>query len=447
MTAMTIDEDKGKRWSIIAIVRKRKFFCCSVTDSVDLFLSRVERMLTQFSFGSLIEPLEEWYGYSERVISLAFLFFVAGSITSSYLSSICIQKIGVQYFIMSMTVLYCTGALIDAFRPPVFPAYVFGVYLLGVGTGSMQTSATVVLSHFEDGPLMSLIYANMALGSVLSPFVIGAFLQHDIDWRHNFWIIVGFSVLLIFFSWFVFRDFETHDTSKDDYTFREKLAVLLPSGKLWSGLLAETGLLVCMDSTTQWLAPYLNAHKGLSNGLPQYVLTSLWGGILLGRLSLAHVSAKIGKRRSSFGMYIIICALMAGLWKVEGIAGIVVLTLLIGFFFGPLMPNTLSSATECWPRELRNAATSIVMATSLFGSLLGPFCLSQAADATTLAIYPPVIIVECFITAIIVSFTYITKPKKTLEKGDLEESPRSLTSTEIGTEFNPSPKLKTSAAI
>lgn len=198
-----------------------------------------------------------------------------------------------------------------------------------------------------------------------------------------------------------------------------------------------------MDSTTQWLAPYLKRHKGLSNGIPQYILTSLWGGILLGRLSLAHLSAKIGKRRSSVAMYVVLCALMAGLWKVEGIAGIVVLTLFIGFFLGPLMPNTLSVAVECWPRELKNAATSIVMATSLFGSLLGPFCLSQAADATSLKIFPPVIIVECFITALIVSFTFITRPKeKSLEEDVLKCPPRSLTSTEIGSEANSSPTIK-----
>lgn len=81
-----------------------------------------------------------------------------------------------------MTTLYCAGALIDAFKP-IFPAYVFGVYLMGVGTGSMQTSATAVLSHFEDGPLMTLVYSNMALGSVISPFIIGAFLQYDIGWH------------------------------------------------------------------------------------------------------------------------------------------------------------------------------------------------------------------------------------------------------------------------
>ena len=261
--------------------------------------------------------------------------------------------------------------------------------------------------------------------------------------QHNFWIIIGFSAILIVLSWFVFRNYQTHDTSADDQTFREKLKILMPSAKLWVGLLAETGLLVCMDSTTQWLAPYLSAHKGLKDGIPQYVLTSLWGGILLGRLSLAHVSAKIGKRRSSVATYIILCALMAGLWQVQAIAGIVVLTLLIGFFFGPLMPNTLSVAVECWPRELKNAATSIVMATSLFGSLLGPFCLSQAADATSLKIFPPVIIVECFITAIIVSFTFITRPKVSVFQGDDVKSPtRSLTSTEIGSDTNSSLTLK-----
>ncbi|TIB72758.1 glycoside hydrolase family 16 protein [Wallemia mellicola] len=343
MKNTTIENDKGKRYAVIAIT-SYLLLIVGWTDAI---------------FGSLIEPLEEWYD-----------------------------------LVGSMTTLYCAGALIDAFKP-IFPAYVFGVYLMGVGTGSMQTSATAVLSHFEDGPLMTLVYSNMALGSVISPFIIGAFLQYDIGWHHNFWILVGFAAILIISSWFIFKNFDTHDTEKDDYTLREKLRIILPSKKLWIGLLAEAGLLTTQDSFSQWIAPYVKDLKGLSNGQPQYAVAGFWGGLMVGRLLLAHGSAKI-----------------AGLWKVNSLGGTVTLVILIGFFFGPLMPNTLSIGVECWSRELKNAATSIIMATSLFGSLLAPFALSQAADEFSLKIFPPVLIVECFITAIIVSFTFVTRPIK-----------------------------------
>lgn len=198
-----------------------------------------------------------------------------------------------------------------------------------------------------------------------------------------------------------------------------------------------------LGSFSQWIAPYVKDLKGLSNGQPQYAVAGFWGGLMIGRLLLAHGSAKIGKRRSSVTMYIILCALIAGLWKVKSLGGTVALVILIGFFFGPLMPNTLSIGVECWSRELKNVATSIIMATSLFGSLLAPFALSQAADEFSLKIFPPVLIVECFITAIIVMFTFVTRPIK--EEDDIinykANKPASITTS---TDFvsDTSPKLK-----
>ena len=138
-------------------------------------------------------------------------------------------------------------------------------------------------------------------------------------------------------------------------------------------------------------------------------------GLTIGRIALAHVSDKLGKRKSSIALYSMNCAFLAGLWKVEGLAGVTVLCTLIGFVLGPLMPNTLSIAVDYWPRELKDTSTSVIMATSLFGSLLGPHLLSQAADQYSLKIVPPVLIVECFITAIIVGLTFVTIPRNNEE--------------------------------
>lgn len=143
----------------------------------------------------------------------------------------------------------------------------------------MQTSATAVLSHFENGPLMTLVYCNMGLGSLISPFIIGAFIEKDIDFKHNFWIIVGFGAILIVASWFVFDNFDTHQVdNKTQMTIREKLRIIIPTKQLWIGLLAETGLLVCQDSFSQWVAPYIKEVKNLQNGKAQYMTAGFWGG-------------------------------------------------------------------------------------------------------------------------------------------------------------------------
>lgn len=46
-----------------------------------------------------------------------------------------------------------------------------------------DASLTTVMSHEEDGVGMALLYAMFGLGAMVSPIVIGSFVDNDIPWN------------------------------------------------------------------------------------------------------------------------------------------------------------------------------------------------------------------------------------------------------------------------
>lgn len=73
------------------------------------------------------------------------------------------------------------GCLILAFAPP-FGVFVFSLAFLGFGSGLYDTCLTTVVSHQEDGVMMSWLYACFGVGATFSPLVIGSFVDAGLLW-------------------------------------------------------------------------------------------------------------------------------------------------------------------------------------------------------------------------------------------------------------------------
>lgn len=117
----------------------------------------------------------------------------------------------------------------------------------------------------------------MSLGSLVSPFVLGSMIELNVDFKHIFWTIIGFNVILIICSWFILGDFQTHDSKENKLSVFEKLKIIMSDYKVWIGLIAQTGIQVCQDSLSEWLAPYFNDVKNLNKKGP-YLSAGFWGG-------------------------------------------------------------------------------------------------------------------------------------------------------------------------
>lgn len=102
--------------------------------------------------------MQQTYNVSYDKISLVFLANVAGYFMSCISSSFIQHHYGLQASLVLAAANLAGGCLALSFAPP-FPVFILALVLLGFGCGQYDASLTTVISHEEDGVLMSVMYA------------------------------------------------------------------------------------------------------------------------------------------------------------------------------------------------------------------------------------------------------------------------------------------------
>ena len=118
-----------------------------------------------------------------------------------------IHHLPLYIVMMISSFVYAAGSLIGTFKPP-FAVLMISLITTGFGAGLLETAATIVLVHFEDGPLISLAYSFFSIGSMSSPFLVGGLRENDHPWERYFWLPVAMAGLLFILQWFVYRSYK-----------------------------------------------------------------------------------------------------------------------------------------------------------------------------------------------------------------------------------------------
>lgn len=128
-------------------------------------------------------------------MSLSFLANSGGYCIATVASSYMIHHMPLYIVLMISTFIYAAGSLIGTFKPP-FAALMVSLVMTGVGGGLLDTAATSVLVHFENGPLLSLAFSFFAIGSMSSPFLVGGLRESERPWELYFWFPFALTCFL-----------------------------------------------------------------------------------------------------------------------------------------------------------------------------------------------------------------------------------------------------------
>jgi len=129
-------------------------------------------------------------------------------ISASFLS----HHLGLRWSLVVAAVNMGTGCLILSRAPP-YGLFIFCLALLGFGGGIYDACLTTVVSHEEDGVLMSFMYAAFGVrstasihvgranlddacqqvGAMISPLLIGGLIDRGVSWN----VCTSFRVVFI----------------------------------------------------------------------------------------------------------------------------------------------------------------------------------------------------------------------------------------------------------
>ncbi|MDY0289439.1 MAG: MFS transporter [Sphaerochaeta sp.] len=173
---------------------------------------------------------------------------------------------------------------------PLFLLFAF--LLTGVGRGTMSNITNVVMSDISENKTASLnlLHASFAVGAFLAPFLaILTTSVFGVHWRISLWTVVVLEILVMIFFGRSTLSGKSIEKQKDVATgFYKDKTYWLNTAILFFYLCNEASIM-------GWLVTYFTDSGILSPSLAQTTSSALWVFILIGRLSCAYLSTKLGK--------------------------------------------------------------------------------------------------------------------------------------------------------
>ncbi|KAI5477518.1 hypothetical protein MNV49_006305 [Pseudohyphozyma bogoriensis] len=380
------------------------------------------------ALGGNLSAMQSYYNVTSGQISIVFLSNTAGYFVSCVSSSFLTHHLGLQWSLMVAGAFMAAGNLTLSFAPP-YVAFILSLAMLGFGsgceTGLYDSCLTTVISHEEDGVLMSCMYACFGLGAMLSPLIIGAFIDRNFLWSRYYLLPLALTFLISAIAFPVFSTYKApadephhalpgpadiqlaspgagavegtvegeivHARATMSATTRMKRALGIRA--VWAGFVLIVLAFGTTDTLSGWVVSYMVEEKNSPEAVSRYQLSGLWGGIALGRVILALLLGKrLGEKSFSILMLALASACLGAMWAVRNVAIDAVALVLVGFFIGPVTPKVLSTVGARVPPSLKSSVMSLTIGLGLIGSSVGPLLFGVVAGKGGLGSLPAVLI-------------------------------------------------------
>ncbi|KAL5634478.1 hypothetical protein ACGC1H_002512 [Rhizoctonia solani] len=323
--------------------------------------------------GANLPSFQAHYHLSYETVSLVFLTGFGGYLVSCVLNSVLQSVIGTSNVLLMAAILNGGGALLISFAPP-FPLVVVGLCLMGFGAGFYEACLTSVISHFEDGRLMNIIYAFAGLSQLVSPFVIGALTKANASWKLYYWFPLSLTVLFAICHFMLFKNYvipADHEEAPENKSVRARFKLVMRMPMTWLGMILMVLSYAIVDVLSNWLTSYLIDVKGTAPDISRYQLAMFWAGLTAGRIFFSLPLIHLRERMGNALLLVSMCGAIGLLWAVRSTASDWIAVAVAGFFLGPNTPGILSIISTRVPPSLKGIVVSITIGSALVGGTLG----------------------------------------------------------------------------
>lgn len=324
------------------------------------------------AFGVLIPSIRVFYHVDVATFSWIFLMSVLGYLTSSFNNGPLIAKLGQRRSLLLSIVFYMLGVGLISLGLP-FILYLAVSLLLGFGVGMLDAGLnTYIASLPKNATLLNYLHAFYGIGALLGPLVASTLLAGQLGWQATYITWLGIALILLIGILLVFRP--RTQVSKEE-TVEKSTHILRQTFRLrgvWLGaffLLFYVGTEVSLGS---WGYSFLTIARLGPALFSAWVISGYWGGLTLGRLTLANLAERLGMNR-----LITLCLSGVGVglllaWFLPGIWGAAIGLCLTGFSLGPLFPTTIALMPRIVPTRLVASAIGFLASLGSAGAAFFP---------------------------------------------------------------------------
>lgn len=257
---------------------------------------------------------------------------------------------------------------------PHVPIVILAAGLLsvtGLASGSLAVAATVVVSDLRPGrriEALNFLYISYAIGALLAPIALVQSFRSLGRIHYSFW---GIGVILAIATALLFRR-PVPKVNRDEAAENTSLATLLRAPSTW---LLSLYVFVYLGSATAfsgWIFTYVRQGLDASDFWATAAASAFWLTLALGRLAgswlLRRMTAQTLLLVAAVGCVVAAVFLLV----VQSAALIVVWTLVIGLFYGPMLPTSVGLGQSLHPKA-SGATAGLIMGAGSIGTMIIPW--------------------------------------------------------------------------
>jgi fucose permease len=327
------------------------------------------------AIGVLLPEIRIFYHIDDATLAWIFLASTLGYLSATLNNGLLTTRLGLRRFLLLAMLLVAVGAGLISGRLP-FVLYLGSVYMLGFGVGMLDAGLNAFIASLPGNvTLLNYLHAFYGVGALLGPLVASTLLAWQLGWQTIYLVWLGVAFLILAGFWLAFRVVARADQEpkkgEDASAGRNNLLHIMRLRIVWlaaSFLFIYVGVEISMSS---WGYSYLLTARQGPALFSAWIISGYWCGLTLGRLTLAHLSKRLGARHLiTLCLCGIGCSLALG-WFLPGIVGAAIGFCLTGFFLGPLFPTVIALMPQLVaPRLLAGAIGFLASLASVGGALL-----------------------------------------------------------------------------
>jgi fucose permease len=333
------------------------------------------------------------FGVPTAAVGFVLAVGTAGYLTSSVAAGFTIARLGVGWLLTVSTVT-ASAALTGYALSPVFAVLVCLAFLLGLGSGAVDSGLNAYAASAFGPRHMNWLHAFFGLGVAIGPLIMTAVLQAGHSWRWGYAIVAASQILLaIAFglrvrAWGERRP-DPRAAAPSGGRSRDTLAI--PA--VWVGALSFALYVAIEMGAGLWAFLLLTEGRGLGVAAAGICVSAYWGAMFVGRIVFGLVSERVGSRVVLTGGLL---GMVAGTVLVAlpapaavTVAGLVI----IGFAAAPIFPlMTLTTADRVGADHADRAIGLQIGAAGLGGAVI-PAGIGKILDVYGVHLLGPTLVV------------------------------------------------------
>lgn len=353
-----------------------------------IYIAFISLGLPDSVLGAAWPSMYRSFGVPEGSAGIITMLMYSGTMISSMASDWVIRKLGTGY-VLVLSVALTAITMLGFSMAENFTMLCLIALPYGLGGGCVDASLNNYVATHYKARHMNFLHCFWGIGTIISPLVMGAFIENGGVWTQGYRAIAIFQFILVAVLLFSVplwkRESNDHQEEKSPVSFRNLIS--MPGVK--ASLTAFFSYCALETTMGLWTSTYLSEIKGIDLAMATKCGMLFYIGIASGRFISGLISEKLGDvKLIGIGISVTILSLCALLIPGTGGPMLYSLIILAGMGCGPIFPSMVHHSPEISGPDGSQMLIGFQLAMASAGSITIPALFGIIVNRISIALMP-----------------------------------------------------------